>query len=285
MTIYPPAPQYGQQNVGRRVEITLLGLLLAVVIGLGMHGVRLGWGHDANSRSIFERSIPAILQGSYLSGRSFGNPLYEYLAAHLYTIGGTTLVNIYSLILAIGSVFIFHGLLNQTDPLHRIFALIGFALSPLFLINSSSFGEWMQTYFFIVCLLWSAKRWLNDPRVWYLFLYGLFSSLLVLTRPDAALVCVCTWVALMWQRHFGMIESLKLATASAVAGAVTFTIFVLLNGGISFLHNAVWDQNTWSRTLVIAIVDIFNLFGFGTAVWSAARYGYLSGLDEEQAAN
>lgn len=55
MTVATTLSQRGQRKLGRWVELTLLGLLLAVVIGLGMRGVRLGWGHDLNSRAIFRR--------------------------------------------------------------------------------------------------------------------------------------------------------------------------------------------------------------------------------------
>jgi hypothetical protein len=72
---------------------------------------------------------------------------------------------------------------------------------------------------------------------------------------------------MMWQRRFEMVEILQLMGASVIAGAATITIFLLINGGVGFLHNIVWDpSNTWSRTFIIAIVDICNLFGFAGVV-------------------
>src|SRR6516225_7806358 len=275
MTFYPMVAQRGQRKLARWVDVIFLALLLVVVIGLGVRGVPLGWGYDLDSRAIFEASVPAILQGSYVPGRSYGNPLYEYVAAGLYAAGGISLANIYSLILAIGSIFIFGDLLNQADPLRRLLALIGFTLSPIFLLNSSKAAEWMQTYFFILCLLWSAYRWVNNPRICYLYLYGLFSSLLVLTQPDAAFVCVCVCFAMMWQRRFEMIEILQLTGASVIAGAATLAIFVLINGGIEFLRNIAWDPNTWSRSFIIAIVGICNLFGFAGAAVLAGCTAWL----------
>ena len=57
--------------------------------------------------------------------------------------------------------------------------------------------------------------------------------------------------------------------------AATFTSFVLLNGGIGFLDDIVWDDNTWSRTLIIAILDICNLFGFAGAAVLVACTAWL----------
>jgi hypothetical protein len=253
----------------RRLRVTLVSLLVMAVVGLGEHGVRLGIGHDLDSRAIFETSIPAILRGSYAIGRSYGNPLYEFIAAWLYAAGGIIIINVYSLVLAVGSIFIFDQLLKGTNGLHHIFALIGFSLSPVFLINSSTFGEWMQTYFSFLCLIWAADRWVDFPSARRLSLYALFSALLVLTRPDASFVCICVCFAMMWQRHFEIGKSSRLLAASVMAGTATFAIFVSINGGFGFLKNIVFDYSSWSMSIIVGIVGILILFGFiGTAVLS-----------------
>ena len=166
---------YGIKKIALSHTLVILAVPVAVLIGLGIHGVGLGLGADLDSRGIFDYAFPAILSGSYAVGRSYGNPLYEFIAAWLYAAGGITLVNTYSLLLAIAAVFIFYFLLNGTDAIRRTIAVIGFSLSPIFLIASSGFGEWMQAYFFFLCLLWSASRWLETRHFSHLFLYGLFS--------------------------------------------------------------------------------------------------------------
>jgi len=245
----------------------VVGLPVAVLIGLGSYGVGLGLGADADSRGIFDNAFPAILRGSYEMGRSYGNPLYEFVAAWLYAAGGVTLVNIYSLLLATAAVFIFNSLLNGTDDIRRFIAVIGFALNPIFLIQSSGFGEWMQTYFLLVCLLWSVSRWLASCDLGHLLPYAFFSMALVLTRPDAFFLCFSLACAMIWQRRFELVTSLQVILVSVVAGVATFAIFVLINGGFKFLQNIAFDYSTPTRSFIVAVVGLLVLFGFvGTIV-------------------
>jgi hypothetical protein len=121
----------------------------------------------------------------------------------------------------------------------------------------------MQTFFFTVCLLWASQRWLRTSRFRDLCWYGLFSALLVLTRPDALFVCICVCSALVWQIGFDRARSVKLIAVSAAAGAVTVAIFLLINGGTGFLTNLAADHNnTWLRSVIIAALGMFTVFGF-----------------------
>jgi hypothetical protein len=266
-------------HAGRWLHVVVLVALLAVVAGLGAHGVALGLGHDLDSRAILENSVAAILRGSYVTGRSYGDPLYEYAAAGLYAVGGVVLANCYSVVLALACVLVFDRLLARTDLGHRAAALIGMTLGPVFLTNSSCFGEWMQTFFCVIFLLWCAQKWLADPRAAYLGLYGLASALLVLTRPDALFVCICVFCAMIWQLRFARARSLQLVAASALAGALTVAVFVLINGGTGFLNNLAFDHNdTWLRALIIAGLGIFTVFGpvglavlAGCTIWLLRR--------------
>jgi hypothetical protein len=273
--------------IGRWMHVALIICIIAIVVGLGIHGVGLGLGHDLDSRAIFENSVPAILRGSYVTGRSYGNPLYEYVAAWLYAAGGIILANSYSVVLAIGTILVFDRLLVGLDDLRRSLALIGFSLGPVFLTNSFCFGEWMQTFFFTVCLFWSCSRWLQDSRFRHLGLYALSSVLLVLSRPDAAFVCVCVWLATLWQMRLELTRSIQVTVASIIAGIATAAIFIVINGGTGFLHNLAFDNNdTWLRAFIIAVLGLCTIFGFvgiailaGAAAWLVAKLWH--GKDQE----
>jgi hypothetical protein len=253
----------GIESFSPRIQWAVIIFVAIIVITVGVHGVGLGLGHDLDSRAIFEKSVPAILEWSYVPGRSYGNPLYEFIAAWLYAMGGIVLANSYSLVLAIASIALFHHLLGRPDVWSRAFAMVGFCLSPVFLTNAYAFGEWMQTFFFTLCLLWAASRWLETSSYRDLIVYATFSMLLVLTRPDAAFICVCVCIALLWQLRLQLRRSVELIIASALAGALTVTIVIVINGGFGFMQGLAFDTNdTWLRSFYIAALGVCTLFGF-----------------------
>jgi hypothetical protein len=271
--------------VSDQVQRIVLVCLVAVVIAVGAKGVGLGLGHDLDGRSILEKSVPAILQGGYAPGRSYGNPLYEFIAAWLYAAGGIVLANSYSVVLALGSIAVFYRLLDQADGDRRTLALIGFCFGPVFLTNAYAFGEWMQTFFLILCLLWAAFRWLHDQRYWRLAVFAVLNALLVLTRPDAAFICVSICLALLWELRLQIIPSVQLIVASILAAAATAITIIAINRGFGFLGGLAFDENnTWSRSFLIAALGVLTVFGLlgalvllGCAAQLVARLGGKNG--------
>ena len=249
-----------------RSEWPLLLLLTCIIAGLGAHGAQIGWSSHGDSRAIIEGSVPAILHGSYQPSRSLGNPLYEAICALLYWMTGSFLaVNLYSLVLAIAALFVFAMLLDPALGRTRgSLVLIGFALNPLILINSSTLIEWMQVTFFLLILLTCAKSWLVNRRRFDLVGYGVSSGLLVLTRPDMVVMCAALLLALFWEVGFSKKFIGQLLVTNIVAGIFTATIFVVINHGVDFL-----DMRTAGylgndpplRRFGIAILSMINLFG------------------------
>src|SRR6266700_6531075 len=96
-----------------------------VLLAQALHGVTLPLGEHNDSREILQNSVAAILKGHYQRSRSLGVPLYEAIAAACVGIGGTLLANLYSLALAIGSVFLFNHLLGRDlPPARRVLILV-----------------------------------------------------------------------------------------------------------------------------------------------------------------
>ena len=236
--------------------------MLAVAIISG-HGVASGLASHGDSRDIIEKSVPAILRGSYYPSRSYGNPLYEYAAAILFSRGGLLAASLYSLALALGSILVFNRLLDAgLDRLTRFCALMALCLNPLFLINAFAVTEWMQTVFLLLALLWFVRVWQRTNAGFALASVGLFSALLVLTRPDAAIVCACVAGVLMWEMRFDRRRSLALLATLAVAAAATLAIIGLLNHGFSILRSGVnFSDAPYWRRLIVAIVGLYSTFG------------------------
>src|SRR6202043_2031362 len=110
---------------------------------------------------------------------------------------------------------------------------------------------------------WAASRWLETSSYRDLIVYATFSMLLVLTRPDAAFICVCVCIALLWQLRLQLRRSVELIIASALAGALTVTIVIVINGGFGFMQGLAFDTNdTWLRSFYIAALGVCTLFGF-----------------------
>ena len=84
------------------------GLFMLAVAIISGHGVGSGLASHGDSRTVIEQSVPAILHGSYYPSRSYGNPGYEYAAAVLYAGGGLIWTSLYSLLLALASIFVFN---------------------------------------------------------------------------------------------------------------------------------------------------------------------------------
>lgn len=252
----------------RSERLTLL-LLTVILLGLGAHGVRLGLSSHGDSRAIVEKSIPAILHGSYLPSRSLGNPLYEAICALLYwATGSLTAVNCYSLALTIAALFTFAGMLAPTlSSTRQSIVLAGFSLNPMVLINSSALIEWMQMTLLLVVLLAVARAWLDDRRHSHLFFYGLTSALLVLTRPDSVVACLAVLLALLWQTRLAGRHVFELIVSNIVAALVTAVIFLAINHGRDFLHGYQASTDPVLRRLGVASLSTINVFGpLGVAV-------------------
>jgi len=257
-------------------------LCCVVLLVLALHAVTIPIGEHNDSRTILD-VVPTILGGHYQRSRSFGVPLYEVIVSGLVWLGGTLLANLYSLALAIGSVFVFDHLLGRDlAPLRRISALAAFALNPIFIGNSTMLIEWMQVIFFLLCLLVAAgsvRRSRNMPAV---ACYALVSIACVLTRPDLCLFCGALFLVLLWDtRDKGL--AAKLVGANALAGAITIGIFLGLND-VKDLATAITveDRELWRR-IALAVVDGVALLGLAGTIaalvllaailWDCSRRG------------
>lgn len=241
--------------------------MIVIFLGVCFPGLNLGFGTHGDSRAVFEESLPAILNMQYIPSRSYGVPLFEFAATGLHVLGGIVLVNIYSLVLSIASIAIFAKLLIRSNgsvtTWSKIWALVAFAFNPLFLINATSPTEWAQAVFFLVCTLSAIINWLRVREIAALATYSVCISALVLTRPDAAVVCVAIGIAVLWELKLEQGASLQFIAGTIVAATVTLAIYLVLNGGLTFLSRALImasDESVVRRMLVTA-ASVVNLVG------------------------
>src|SRR5260370_35832904 len=99
-------------------------LCCVVLLAQALHGVTFPIGEHNDSQTILQNSVAAILEGHYQRSRSLGVPLYEAMAAACVGLGEPLLANLYSMGLAIGSVFLFNHLLGRDLPPPRRIAIL-----------------------------------------------------------------------------------------------------------------------------------------------------------------
>jgi hypothetical protein len=251
-------------------------LCCVVLLAQAIHGVTFPIGEHNDSRTILENSVAAILQGHYERSRSLGVPLYEAMAAACVGLGGLLLANLYSLVLAIGSVFLFNHLLGRDlPPTRRILILAAFALNPIFVGNSTMLIEWMQAVFFMLLLLASATAFLRTQSAPSTTSYALASIGCVLTRPDLAWYCGVVLVVLLWETAGDIRKWAKLIGANAVAAVVTIAVFLSLNDVRELATAVTFEDRELSRQLALAVANTVALLG---VIGTIAALALLAGV-------
>ena len=237
-------------------------VISAVVIAQGIHGVSLLMGEHGDSGDILYDSVPAILHGHYHRSRALGVPLYEAIAALLVWLGGIRLVNLCSLLLAVGSVFVFDHLLDRTvPPTRRVLVLCAFALNPIFLTNSTVPIEWMLALFLILCQLAAAIAYASTRSMPALIAYAFANMGCVLTRPDLVWLCAPVFLALLWETGWNRTAVIQAAAANLVGAAVVAGVYLSINP-LQELETAVtFDGGTLARRLMLAGGGAIGLFG------------------------
>ena len=247
-----------------------LAVCIAAVLTICFGGLSLGFGSHGDSRTIFEVSVPAILQGGYAPSRSYGVPLYELAATLFYQLGGLFLVNAYSLTLSVLAIVAFAVLLKESDAKTMAWAMAGFSFNSLFLINATSPTEWAQAFLFLVLMIAFAQSWLRGRGTLALVGIGASMAGLVLTRPDFLVACAAVFLALVWELRLERRATLLLLAAGLCAGLATVATYVSINGGFEFflrMRHIVGDESQHlPRRTVVAIVGIVNVFGIAGMV-------------------
>jgi hypothetical protein len=250
-------------------------LCCAVLLAQALHGVSFPIGEHNDSHTILRNSVAAILEGHYQRSRSLGVPLYEAMAAACVKIGGLLLANLYSLALAIGSVFLFDHLLgHDLPPARRILILAAFALNPIFVSNSTMLIEWMQAVFFMLCLLAAATAFLRTQSAASTWCYALAGIGCVLTRPDLAWFCGVVLVALLWETS-DIRKGAKLIGANAVAAVVTIGVFLSLNDVRELATAVTFEDRELSRQVALAAANTVALLGI---IGTIAALALLAGI-------
>ena len=124
----------------RRVCQLLAFAIIALMLLVAVMGVGLGLAQDRDSAAILDR-FPEILKFHYVPSRSWGNPLYEILAAYLDAVGGLVLVNLASAFFTLANALALYSIIRPDQNVRSLLAFAACVLNPLVLSNSSALME------------------------------------------------------------------------------------------------------------------------------------------------
>lgn len=160
-------------------------------------------------------------QGAYDVSRFPGYPLHEIAAAPFVGLGGATLSNIFTLLLFLAALTVWHSLVRTHARSPRLLTA-AFAFTPLLWLASSTTLDYAGSLFF---LLLSMHRALADRPVQA----GLAAGVMTGFRPSNALLAVVP--LLLLPRNAGTRQRRALVLATAAASAVASFLPVLIRYG------------------------------------------------------
>jgi predicted membrane protein len=258
-----PSMTYGTQGSVRPMfRMIALGIVL-VMVAIGLAGIGLGLAQDRDSAMIVAH-FPEILKFHYVPSRSWGDPLYDILAAFLDALGGQLLVNLASVGFALLYARAMYRIIHPERSARLTLAFAAALLNPLVLSNSSALIETSLYLCLAMTTVAAGLSYLARTRqgVPYGFLAAM--GLMVLTRPDSALFAMTIAACLLWDRRAQPATMRAIALGTVVTGAIVLAIYILLNHGLGFLSTGVMMGSSigWRvGRAVISLVDIYGLIG------------------------
>ena len=244
----------------------LTAAVVALVIGIGYHGIDLGLSENTNSEAIYN-TFGEILRFHYIPSRSWGVPLYEITGALLNTIGGMTLVNTASLLFTLVFVACVIFIVRPDRDLRGLLALAAAVLNPLVLSNASSLFETsmyvMLAFLSLVCALW----YIEYQRHRALLGVFLFMGLMVFARPDSAVFAIALAISLVLEQRKDRRTAFALICGTILTGAVVLLLYVWLNHGLGFLGaDVLQGRGQRLQRAAISLIDLYGLAGSATIV-------------------
>ncbi len=236
--------------------------VLGVFACVAAPGLYMGFGNLSDSEAIYY-VYESILAGNYVPSRSFGFPLYEYIAAHILSTGGLSAVNVYSFIMTFFFVIGTYHLFKSSR--HLTLWLSAVALHPIVVINATILMEISQSLALLVFVFIVAAKIDERETPGLNALLFVLNTLMLLTRIDWAFFSVAIAVALALKSGAGW---KRRARGIAVMGAsllLTVVLYGLINGGMVAFFNplvsSVVISEPLSRKVLRAVFGYVAMLG------------------------
>ncbi|MCK4824611.1 hypothetical protein KA005_53155, partial [bacterium] len=106
-----------------------VAISIVLFILVGVKGLSLGLAQDGDSYLVFRNVDRIVVGGEYIRSRTFGFPLYEIPVSYIVHYLGLECANIYSLLLALGTLFVVRKIVHGSPNYYIMFPTV--ILSPL----------------------------------------------------------------------------------------------------------------------------------------------------------
>jgi hypothetical protein len=217
-----------------------------VVLTVAFFAVRLPWvgyghGTDPDAWRVAMTARYLLDHGDFFPSRLPGNPLHE-LTMTLFIAGGWVATNVATAVASLVGVWLFARIVNALEVPNRGLLVIGFAFTPLLIINSISTMDYMWT---LTLLLGAYYAVIKDRPV----LAGIILGLAVGFRLQAVIVAA-PLTYLLW-RQGRRADLLPFLLATGGAALLAFSPVLVVYGTKFFNY---YDASVWYE-------DVLRLLG------------------------
>lgn len=248
-------------NPDKTLRLSLILIVFLLVSLAAWLGVHTGWTID-NDTFALQDSFRSILEGNYRPSRTSGYPLYEFIGAFTWSVGGYTATAWLSTAFTLTALIL---LIRPTRALSSWIGLVAWiflALTPTVLTNSSAVME-TALLFLVVALV---AIILSSPATWNRWgIAGLVGAgfCLVATRPDSVLVAIATSVAFLGTRTHPLTMRLSRIAALGAGSLLGLGWIMLLTSRLPLSGSYIPDDAALRRFLRggVGIVTVFGPAG------------------------
>jgi len=216
-----------------------------------------------------------FLHRGYLPSRSWGFPLYEFAIYPLIALFGIESAKIYSLILYLGTILIFHLIIQtiERNLYTQFISTLAWAVSPLAVISGNTILETSQGVFLaLLGLYFFVKSVKNSKKKTLLLLLGCVSlGFATATRPDYFIFSASLLIAYFFTQRVSVQFVLVLSTTWLASAIFPFLIY-----------------SEWNPTLAVILPDpiiakilragLGFLIFLGLPAWAVLGYWLLTSL-------
>ncbi len=258
----PAARDLDPAPPGRTVRIRQLILIvgLSLVVAYGLLGLATATTID-NDAGALQDSFRSILSGQYRPSRTSGFPVYEFLGAAAFAIGGVRAAMALSLVATVAALIILVKPAQARETNIGLIAWLGLALTPTILTNSSAVME-TGTLLLLVCLFIRVIASATISQARRAFLMAVLSAALVLTRSDSVFFIAATTVAFgVWWWSTRTPGSRPWEALALVVGALAGVAILRLLTARNPFSPEFLPSESLVRRLLRGVIGTTTLFG------------------------
>ena len=258
----PATRDLDRAPIGRTVRIRQLILIvgLSLVVAYGLLGLVTATTID-NDAGALQDSFRSILSGQYHPSRTSGFPVYEFVGAAAFALGGVRAAMALSLIATVAALIILIKPARARETNIGVIAWFGLAMTPMVMTNSSAVME-TATLFFMICLFIRVVASTTISQARRALLMAVLSAALVLTRSDSVFFIAATAVAFgVWWWSVRTPESRPWEVLALVVGALGGVVALRLLTSRNPFSPEFLPAESLVRRLLRGVIGTTTLFG------------------------